>query len=419
MNETLEAERKKRRAKRKRRKRAKAFFMTLGILIVAAGAFLITVKICKPDFDFTAWIPQAAVSYIKEDILRQTTQPPETTQQTTAATTSVHYADYADFSDFAFDTSQQGSQVGNILNRTNGAVTFSASYIFFSVPDSGIYRFLPAEETTEKLKGGAKNASSLNIMGDYLYYVDKDTHKLKKVILSGGDAITLAQDVKQAYGYNGILYCVTQSGSLFSLTADGKTRTELYTAGADKELAFVGISLSRVYFTVYDNFENEMCFVTVAQSGEDQQYFRAPSAGGELLSMQLENGFFYYYQLTDEGTYNLVRQKFGSDKEVVLLKNTSNTDYPVIYGNRLYYSEIKKGTCRAMELNMNSDKKKVMLTVSGAESSGTLSVGCGYQYIFLIGSKKDGGAKVYRASCIYTSSSADNMMDFKNGKWKY
>jgi hypothetical protein len=26
---------------------------------------------------------------------------------------------------------------------------------------------------------------------------------------------------------------------------------------------------------------------------------------------------------------------------------------------------------------------------------------------------------VYRASCIYTSASADNTMDFRSGKWSY
>lgn len=419
MNETLEKERKKRRKQKKRRKRAKAFFMVLGVLIVAVGAFVLTVKICRPDFDFTALIPQAAVSFVKEDVLGQTTQPETVTQPASTTTTTVRYADYAEFSDFAFDTSKQGSQVGNILNRSAGAVTFNASYIYFSVSGSGIYRFSPAEETTSKLKGGAKNASCLNIMEEYLYYVDKDSHKLRRVLASGGDAKTIAEDVKQAYGYNGELYCVAQSGGLFSVTGDGSKKTVLYTAGEDKQIQFVGISLTRVYFTVYDSFEDERSFVTVSKTGEDRQFFRAPAKKDEIVSMQLENGFFYYYKLMDDGTYNLMRKKFGSEKEATLLKNTSNTDYPVIYGNRLYYSQIKKGVCRAMELNMNSKEKKTMLSVANAKKDGSLAVACGYQYIFLIGRKSDGGEKVYRASCIYTSSSADNMMDFSNGKWKY
>ncbi len=31
----------------------------------------------------------------------------------------------------------------------------------------------------------------------------------------------------------------------------------------------------------------------------------------------------------------------------------------------------------------------------------------------------ESGGSVYRASCIYTSASADNTMDFRSGKWSY
>lgn len=420
MNSTLEEEKIQQRGKRKRRKVLKGILMTVGVIIVALAAFVITVKLCKPDFDFTVLIPQSAVSFIKEDVLKQT--EPQTEAQTVSQTkkeTTVDYADYLPFSEFEFDTSKQGSQVGNILNKTNGAVTFNASYIYFSVKGSGIYRFTPSEETTSKLKGSADNSSSLNIMEDFLYYVDDSNHTLKKVSVSGGDAKTIAKDIKQAYGYNGELFCITTANALVLVSADGSAQTTLYSAGADKELGFVGISLNRAYFTIYDQYENEVLYVTVDKTGSDRQYFREPTKKGEITSMQLENGFFYYYEMTEEGSYNLVRKKFGSEKEVTLLKDVSNTDYPVIYANRLYYTDFDKGSCYAMELNMNSDKKKKMLSVSDADKSGTLAVGCGYQYIFLIGTKTDSGEKVYRSSCIYTSASADNMMDFKNGKWKF
>lgn len=421
MNSTLEDEKIKQRGKRKRRKVLKGFLMAIGVIVVALAAFVVTVKLCDPDFDFASLVPQSAVSFIKEDILKQT-QPetePQTVSTTKKETTSVEYADYLPFSEFEFDTSKQGSQVGNILNKTNGAVTFNASYIYFSVEGSGIYRFNPSEEATSKLKGSADNSSSLNIMEDFLYYVDDSNHTLKKVSVSGGSARTIAKSIKQAYGYNGELFCITTENSVVLVNADGSSQTTLYSAGDDKELSFVGISLSRVYFTVFDEYENEVLYVTVDKTGKDRQYFREPTAKGEIVSMELENGFFYYYEMTDEGTYNLVRKKFGSEKEVTLLKDVSSTDYPVIYANRLYYTDFDKGSCYAMELNMNSDKKKKMLSVSDADKSGTLAVGCGYQYIFLIGTKSDSGEKAYRASCIYTSSSADNMMDFKNGKWKF
>ena len=168
-----------------------ALFMVLGVLVVALAAFLITVKICKPDFDFSLLVPDKAVTFVQENVLGRTTTAAHYATPTAPPTTEKPtYADYKDASAFAFDTSKQGSQVGNILNKTHGAVTFNGAYIYFAAPGQGIYRFAPTEETTTKVKG-VKNACCLNIMGDFLYYIDKGSKKLQKLSVSGGDAVTL------------------------------------------------------------------------------------------------------------------------------------------------------------------------------------------------------------------------------------
>ena len=417
MNETVEKERLRRRRQNRRRARTKRFFMVLGVLVVALSAFLITVKICKPDFDFSVLVPDKAVAFVQENLPGHTTTAPPTQAPTAPPTTEKPtYADYQEASAFAFDTSKQGSQVGNILNKTHGAVTFNGAYIYFAAPGKGIYRFAPAEETTAKVKG-VKNACCLNIMGDYLYYIDKDSKKLQKLSVSGGDAVTLLTDASRVYGYNDRLFCLT-GDSLYTVTAAGD-KTLLYTADADKKLALVGISLTDVYFTETDDLTGEVEYLTVGQARGNSTHFRAATEKDEVRSMALENGFFYYYQRREDDEYDLIRQKFGSQKTVTLLKSVTSTDYAVVYANRLYYTDYKDGTARAMELNMNSDAKKVMLTVSGADKSGTVAVACGYQYIFLIGKKTEDGGSVYRASCIYTSASADNTMDFRSGKWSY
>lgn len=417
MNDTVEQERLRRRKQNRRRARTKRFFMVLGVLVVALAAFVITVKVCKPDFDFSVLVPTKAVSFVQENVLGRTTTAPTTQAPTAPPTTEKPtYADYQEASVFAFDTSKQGSQIGNILNKTHGAVTFNGAYIYFAVPGKGIYRFAPAEETTAKVKG-VKNACCLNIMGDYLYYIDKDSKKLQKLSVSGGDAVTLLTDARQAYGYNDRLFCLT-GDSLYTVTVAGD-KTLLYTADADKKLALVGISLRNVYFTQTDDLTGQVEYLTIGQTGGNSTRFRAETEKDDVRSMALENGYFYYYQRQSDEKYDLVRQKFGSQKTVTLLKNVRSTDYPVVYANRLYYTEYKDGSARAMELNMNSGAKKMMLTAAGADRTGTVAVACGYQYIFLIGKKTESGGSVYRASCIYTSASADNTMDFRSGKWSY
>ena len=57
-------------------------------------------------------------------------------------------------------------------------------------------------------------------MGDFLYYIDKDSKKLQKLSVSGGDAVTLLPDARRAYGYNNQLFCLT-GDSLYTVTAAG------------------------------------------------------------------------------------------------------------------------------------------------------------------------------------------------------
>ncbi len=201
--------------------------------------------------------------------------------------------------------------MGNILNKTHGAVTFNGAYIYFAAPGQGIYRFAPTEETTTKVKG-VKNACCLNIMGDFLYYIDKGSKKLQKLSVSGGDAVTLLPDARRAYGYNDRLFCLT-GDSLYTVTAAGD-KTLLYTAGADKKLALVGISLTDVYFTETDNLTGEVEYLAVGQTGGNSTHFRAATEKDEVRSMALENGYFYYYQRRSEDQYDLVRQKLAAKR---------------------------------------------------------------------------------------------------------
>ena len=127
----------------------------------------------------------------------------------------------------------------------------------------------------------------------------------------------------------------------------------------------------------------------------------------------------YYYKKNDDSSYSLIRQKFGSTNEVALVENATVTDYPSVYANRLYYAELDGSTYRAKELNMNSMDTKTMLSLSDCDLTGTLGVGYGYQYVFLIGTRVDGGDFVCKSSCIYTSSSSDNTLTFSDGKMSY
>lgn len=419
--------RKKRRRARKRKKAAKNLLIVLTIIIIVIAVFLITVKICNPDFSFSALTSnstvQQAAKFVNEDVLKNTTEPstePAQPETTTQPTTKAADYDYAEFEDFAFDTSLQGNQLGNLLNKTHGAVTYSSSYIYYSIPNDGIYRFEPVEEKNKKLKADNYNFEYLNVLGDYLYFVDADTAQLSRCQVTGGDILNVADGIAFSYLYNDRIYYIGTDNTVGYIEADGFEKTVLYTAPADKTLSFAGISLSRIFFVQHDAVGDYCEYITVSLTDSgDRQYFMNDTRGESVVNLQLECGFMYYYAQQDDGSYNLCRQKFGSENVVTLVEGCTVTDYPVIYSNRLYYSRTEGSGMQALELNMNSMQTTVCVSVSNTDTTGTMGVGYGYQYVFLTGTRNDGGEEVFAGSCIYTSSSRDNTIIFSDGKLKY
>ncbi|MFQ8957737.1 MAG: hypothetical protein ACLR6O_02240 [Eubacterium sp.] len=150
--------RKKRQRARKRKRVRKKILLIIAAIIILLAVFIVTVKLVNPDFDIASYLPsgkaQQAVEMIDSKLFNKTTTTtlPTTQKETTTKARNIKKADYDydDFSVFAFDTSLQGNQVGNLLNKSNGAVTYSSAYIYYSIEGKGIFRFEPNEEKNAK-----------------------------------------------------------------------------------------------------------------------------------------------------------------------------------------------------------------------------------------------------------------------------
>lgn len=423
--------RKKRQRARKRKRVRKKILLIIAAIIILLAVFIVTVKLVNPDFDIASYLPsgkaQQAVEMIDSKLFNKTTTTTSTTQPTTQKETTTKARDikkadydYDDFSVFAFDTSLQGNQVGNLLNKSNGAVTYSSAYIYYSIEGKGIFRFEPNEEKNAKIISGNYNFKYLNVLGDYLYAVDVNTSTLKKFSVSGGDGVNISDNIAFAYLYNDKIYFVGTDNAVGFINLSDNNKTVLYTAPADKTVSFAGISLSRVFFVTHDSVANYDEYITVnLNDSNDVLNFRDDTKNNEIVNLSFECGFMYYYKKNDDSTYSLCRQKFGSDNVVTLVDNCSVTDYPVVYSNRLYFGELDGSKYKARELNMNSKATKTMLSVSDCDGTGTLAVGYGYQYVFSIGTKSEGGEFACKTSCIYTSSSSDNTLSFNGKKLTY
>lgn len=421
-NDNIDAERLKRQKARKRKKTAKCFLTVLGLIVVAVAVFLITVKICVPDFDFKTLIPDNISQMINADSKKSTTPDttaqPSTAQPATAQPTTQkpesELLTYLPAEDFAFKTSVQGNHLGNLLN--GGKIGTDMTYIYHISNGDGIYRFEPNGETYAKSFSTDDSLSSLNLRGEYFYYVDDDDNCLYQLPKGTSKAKKLAENVKFAYVYDATIYYITTNNSLCTMSVKEQTPTVLYSSD-DNEMNFVGISLDRVFVSVTGS-DGTVEYYTVQNAANSTAVkFKSDSADGEIKSLQLENGYMYYYQRRDDGSYDLIRQKFGSEKTVTLLEGATTTDYVTVDSNRVYYSDFDGSKYRMKEINMNNNKTKVMLTVNSVGESNTLKFYHGGEYDFIIGKKSDGGGRVYISSSNLTSST--DTMRFKNGKWSY
>jgi hypothetical protein len=398
----------KRAKKRKRKKVSKAILTVLGIIIIALAVFVITIKIASPDFDFSVFVPEQAVEYVKEDVLGQTTTTEPTTVTTTATTTLPDVMDYLPSEDFAFNTSVQGNFVGNLLN--GGKVSTDMTYIYHIVDGEGIYRFYPSTEAYDLVYGTKDKLSCLNLRGDFLYYVNDTDNNLYKLQKGTSAPKQIAQNVRFVYVYDSSVYYVTTDNKLCIMDVKELSPLTLYNS-ADKELTFVGISLDRVFFTVEDEYNNVVQYRSVdIKAGDDSIRFRDDTPIGQIISPVMENGFLYYYATDDNGNVDLCRQKFGSQKVITIVKDVNVTRYATVDSNRLYYADIKDGSYRMHEVNMNSNNDRVLLSAK-SDNNDSCVFQHGGEYDFIIGDD------VYKASCIYTSST--NTMLFSKSKWKY
>lgn len=415
----LDKEVEKRRKKRARKKRRKKFFKRLliiiGIIIIAVAAFIITVKICKPDYDFKSFIPENISHFVNEKFGSEIEESVSVSQTTTEPSTKL--MDYLSFDEFDFNLYKQGNHMGNLLGNGRGKVGIDASYIYHIVDKKGIYRFYPSTEDYAIVYSSKAKLSCLNLRGDFIYFINDDNHCLYKLQKGTKKPVNIAENVKFAYVYDSSVYYITTDNKAVVMGAKELKPIELYSAASENNLNFVGISLNRVFFTETDP-KGVVEYLTADCKGKgDIAHFRENGDISDTLSLQLENGFFYYYELQQDTTYNLCRQKFGSEKVITLLKNVSCTDYVIIDSNRLYYSVLDGSQFLMKEYNMNSDSKRVLLSVSGVNEDNTLAILHGDEYDFIIGAKSANGEDVYKAGCIYTGST--NVMNFKDGKWKY
>lgn len=399
-----------------KKRKGKTFLTVIGIIILALTVFLFTVKTSNPDIDLTSLMPVKEIqNFISEfDFTKGIAEDDITTTQVT--TTQPEYNapekifDYMTFDEFDFNTSIQGNSIGNLLN--GGLVGTDMTYEYHIVQGKGIYRFNLSTEVGNICYKSNDDLSSINLRGDYIYFVNDTTNELCKLKKGNSDAEVLAENVLFAYVYDTNIYYVTNTNAVYIMNVVEHNPQLIYVCEKGS-IRFAGVSLSGVFFTV--TVDNSIDYYYFDKKAQEISCFRESTENNDTIKLYLENGFMYYYKKQSNGEYYLCRQKFGSDKTVTLAENVNTQDFPVVDSNKVFYSQFTNETYSLIELNMNTQQEKTMLEVSSVKSDNDLKFFHGSEYDFIIGEKSSGN-KVYVASSMLTSST--NVMKF-NSAWAY
>lgn len=410
----VDNKRKKKKRKKKKGGFGKALLVIIAVLVVLVAAGLLSVKYVFTDFYFSSVLQNKEVAdFVDENIIGRTTtttttQPPVTVpEQTTLSQVS-----YLDHSDFEFEAAKKGAMIGNLLN--GGKVDKDNGIVYHIVDGRGIYKFLPESESYACVYKSSDTLSSFNIRGDYFYFVNESDHALYKVTKTGKNLAKVADNVMLAYIYDTTAYCISTNNEVVAVNTQNFTPTVLYSGYGDK-VNLIGISLDRVFFTSEDMSGN-VAYLCVLSAGGEEERFRPDSKNGEITSLSMENGFMYYYEKQSDGKYNIIRQKYGSQKTVTLVEGVSLCKPVVVDQNRMFYADLDGDRLKMFELNMNSDTTKTMLSSGNVTANDNVFIQHGGEYDFIIGERSNGD-KIYRASSNLTGSS--NVMTFGDGKWSY
>ncbi|MBQ7741149.1 MAG: hypothetical protein IJT65_07960, partial [Eubacterium sp.] len=172
--------------KRKQKKKRRFFrklLIFISFIVIALAAFVITIKVTTPDFDFKTLIPKKAYTMVDEKLLGHTTTTTTTEAPaptvTTASTKPLGH--YLPQKEFKFDFDKKGSLVGSILN--GGNAWHDNTYIYHLIPGYGVYRMFPGTEEDVRLLQNKDKLCCLNVSDSKLYFVnatDGNLYKLAK-----------------------------------------------------------------------------------------------------------------------------------------------------------------------------------------------------------------------------------------------
>jgi len=262
-----------------------------------------------------------------------------------------------------------GNTIGNIRNYGYG--TIQKNWIYYIAPNEeitgyGIFKVKTDGTDNQELFMQEDGIVSLNINGDYLYFISmsSETNKIYK-IKTDGTELTLLNDTDvdmycyEIYVVNNNIYYFGADYDIYKMDLKGENKTLV----SDTKTGYLGITDKYIIYNQYiDEESSEIETYIMDLKGENKK----PLVEGErTYSTDIQGNYVYY---TNEGG-QICRVKIGnaSSKEVLheitaynVFLNSMN-----VLGNYIYYMDIENetGTVCIYKIKADgTDKEPTMIT---------------------------------------------------------
>lgn len=285
----------------------------------------------------------------------------------------------------AIDPSETNSfeGVGNsmeALNLGDGLIAEQGDYIYSITGRGRFFRTKVGEKSATRFLVNEMQEgydySSLNVIGDWIYYVNESNNALYKVKTDGTNQTKLCDNVRRCIAAQGWIYFISSADhGIYKIKSDGSQKTELV-KGTNSFIDYMSIEGDWISFGIIEDNSRPKATAFIKTDGTN------------LKKLDLLNGFVYqgwiYSQVHDEKSKanHLSRQKIDGGN-IEQLTNDSITFQYTVHDNKVYFQKALPSDYYLYELDL--DTKAVKGLIKSTSVAGLNYINITDKYIFLSG----------------------------------
>ena len=249
-----------------------------------------------------------------------------------------------------------GNNIGNLMNM--GLLSYDADNIYYNhISDESIW-ITKIDHLGNRTKLVEGDGWYLNVIEDWLYYVNSDDNKIYRVSTNGKNFEKVSDlEVSFLYAYDGLFYIITSIDdavhNLYTINYDG---TDLKPICDDKVSEIYICSDSIYYYTYHDQ---KSFIYRINLDGSDKQEVKRDKEEGIHWLCVYENNIYYM------GASNTVIMKLDMSSGVVSKVESTEMQYGVIvpdyivsHDNAIVYYEV--GHRAFKKLNLDTDETSTL-----------------------------------------------------------